>query len=215
MNNYFVFVNETDGTVNQVIEQTIIYQEGALIGETYIHSYQSDKPSTELVELLYFKNGNLLEKPIKPSEYHTWNITLEQYEVTESTLNKLRSEKKTLIDNRRQDFSDSLIQYGLYFWDADSVAIKNINGKLQEIAAKEALGITIDINTLFWRDGLNNFRTWSTVVEYKTWLQGLVIAIAERTTTYYTKAWIKKAEIGSLSTLEDILSYDITTGWNQ
>lgn len=213
MNQYFVFVNEADATVDQVIEKTILYQDGSLSGANRIYSYQSAKPSVELAGRLYFKSGVLLEKPERPSSHHTWNIEIEQYEVTADTLNRLRSEKKKSIDQRREVLSDGIIQYGVYFWDADANAIKNINGKLQELYAKDALGLAVDVGVLVWRDGLNNMRTWTTAADYKAWLQGLAIAISDRTTSYYMKAWLKKSEVDMLLTIDAIFAYDVETGW--
>lgn len=86
--------------------------------------------------------------------------------------------------------------------DADEQATKNINGKILELESKNALGITIDTNTLFWRDSDNTTHVWTDAATYLAWLRGLAIAIAERTSMLYYIAWTKKAD-----------NSDIEAGW--
>ena len=128
-------------------------------------------------------------------------------------LAEVSSIKKMAINRTRDSLESSPITYDAKLLDADAEAIKNINGKLQELQAKETLNLPIDANSLFWRDADNVIHTWTDATAYKAWLQGLVIAIAERTSSLYQIAWQKKAEIDALTTIEELLAYDVEAGW--
>lgn len=210
---YYLFVKQDTGLINQVIHQTVHHTPGDIINGCLIVEYDSELTAIELLEGFYYKDGAVAAKPVKPSEHHVWNLLSEQYEITEQVLDDLRNEKKKDINRKFETLNTSMIQVGSYFYDADPTAIKNISGKLTDLSAKQELGIAVDTNTLFWRDALNNTRTWSTVADYTTFLQQLAVAISDRTTALYVKAWQKKSEVDELTDPTGILSYPVASGW--
>lgn len=173
-------------------------------GESYIEG--SFHPST-----YYIDNDLPLEIPSKPSNHHVW--VAKAWTLSSEGIENLKTELKNTVSEYMLNLSTQPILYDSKPVDADSKAISNINGKLRELEAKIALGLTIDTGLLFWKDADNVIHTWDTVVDYINWLHGLVIAIAERTTMLYSVSWAKKLEIDSITDTNVLLSYDITTGW--
>lgn len=167
-------------------------------------------PETQYIDT---STQTAIDFPAKPSNYHSWNWASKQYEIQQTGLDKAKADKKLEIDNLRKNKEFAPISYDNKNLDANEEAIKNINGKLQELYARDATVNPPNQNTLIWRDADNNIHTWQAVPIYKSWLQGLAIEVASRTTSLYQVSWTKKTEIENLTTIDDILAYDITIGW--
>lgn len=132
--------------------------------------------------------------------YHQPQPTAEQLaDAWASVLATDRADKINLIRAKKEQLP---IEYDNKLLDADDAAIKNINGKILELESKQALGIVIDTNTLFWRDANDTTHVWTDAMSYLNWLRGLAIAIAERTSLLYYIAWQKKSD-----------NADIEAGW--
>lgn len=147
----------------------------------------------------------------KPSPYHVYinGVWQTPVNITEIRNNVLRE-----IDKYRINLSIQPIAYTNKAIDTDSTAQDNIKGKLQEIFAREAIGTPLPVESCFWKDADNIVHTFPDQATYKTWLQGLVIEISSRNTALYASAWTKKAEVDALTDVNDILNYDVGTGWN-
>lgn len=118
---------------------------------------------------------------------------------------------KNYIEDLRRFKLNSPIIYSGIAYDADQIARENIQGKIIEIQSKQALGITTA--ELFWKDTANVIHTWATLADYLIFLQNLAILIAERGTLLYATAWSKKAEVAALTTVTDVVTYDVNAGW--
>lgn len=161
----------------------------------------------------YYKNGNIFYKGSPPTELYTFNKVSDAWEITADTVNKVRVDKKAKIEQLRQNFSLQGIAYDNKILDADVQAQANINGKLQEIFAREAINTPLTTEALFWKDANNVIHYWANQNDYKAWLQGLVIAISSRNTLLYAVAWNKKAELEAFVNINDIIAYDVSIGW--
>ena len=218
-------------TDNGRIAQTILTGDNSKITEDeFYHGFRVRfiETSVEDIELMngYYYDleaEELVSLPAKPSEGYIWDGVTKSWVVDEENLVLINKRLKLTVDRIRENKEISTIPYDDKNLDADAEAIKNINGKLQELQAKEALSLPIDVNSLFWRDADNIIHSWEDVAAYKTWLQGLIIAIAERTSNLYQISWTKKAEIDAIlenetlpneEKLQNLLSYDINAGWD-
>ena len=162
----------------------------------------------------YYAGNDFISLPSKPSKFHTWDKVSYQWVVTEQNNNLAKEEIFKSIDKIRRNLSTQPITFDNKLLDADTTTVSiNLPGKLKELEAREILDQPMPVEQMFWKDADNNIHTWTDVTEYRNWLLGYSIAIAERSTYLYSKAWEKKAEIDALTDITDILNYNPTTGW--
>lgn len=168
---------------------------------------------------------SVVEGHYSPSEYYfSNNIPIKKPELSENDvdwdeINKIwkfnkqaaKQKLKNKVEDERIKRDKKDIVYDSKNIQADDEARANIHGKLAEIVAAQALGITT--SPLIWRDSDNITHTWTDMIEYKLWLQGLVMIIAARGTALYQSMWTHKANISALNTKEEIKNYDTTIGW--
>lgn len=200
---------------------TIYNKNSGRILRNYINSLSI--PATNLDEdiivghfssdLYYINNFLPVLFPEKPSDYHNWDWETKTYICSTEQLNLVKLEKLKLLNRVRADLSLQPIPYDGKSLDADTQAQANINGKIQEIFARESANTPLSSGEMFWKDADNVIHSWITQNDYKFWLQGLVIAISSRNTSLYATAWSKKAEVEALTDINDIINYDINTGW--
>jgi hypothetical protein len=115
------------------------------------------------------------------------------------------------INSLREVKSTQPITYLTITYDADQTAQNNIQGKILEIQSKIALALPM--TELFWKDSSNTVHIWDTKENYLVFLQNLAILIAERNTNLYAISWTKKAEVEALTTVSDVVTYNINLGW--
>jgi hypothetical protein len=161
----------------------------------------------------YIEDGLIKLIPSKPSKYHTWDWANKIYVLSNTGISDSKLDINQLIETKRGSLALTPITYDNKTLDADTQAQSNINGKLQEIFAREAISSPLVSGEMFWKDTNNVIHSWSNQTDYKLWLQGLVIAISSRNTQLYSIAWTKKAEVEALTGIDDILAYDINSGW--
>jgi hypothetical protein len=159
-------------------------------------------------EIYYAPAGVPTPKPEKPSGDHEWNETTKQWDFDKTKI-KLRLYRHVDRERIKRDNLD--IIYDGKNLQADDEARANIHGKIAEIVAAESISTTI--SPLIWRCSDNIIHTWTDMLIYKAWLQGLVMAIAARSTSLYQASWTHKAAIAALDTVQEIKDYDINTGW--
>lgn len=97
------------------------------------------------------------------------------------------------------------VQEGVF--DADSVAIRNISYKLQEVQATKSIGTTMNLDQLVWRDYANTTHVFASQDALENFLQRLTIAIASRSTTLYQWAWTKKELLRQCISREAVLDF--------
>ena len=110
---------------------------------------------------------------------------------TETPEELLYKELDVLDQIRKTKSEEPILLDGIWF-DADSVAQKNIADKLLTLDSREKLGQPLPSNLLIWRDHHNVTHKFETQVEYATFLRRLSIQIEERSTELYIESWIAK-----------------------
>jgi hypothetical protein len=111
--------------------------------------------------------------------------------------------RKAEVDIERERRGYLPIAYAGSTLDADAKAQRNISSWQVQIAA----GVQVP-SGFVWRDANNVDHAADAA-----FINGLGAAITIRGTLLYQAAWTHKANIQALTTVEDILAYDITTGW--
>ena len=149
--------------------------------------------------------------PEKPDEYHIFDYTTKSWILSNDLIEKKRLNILNNIKSKMLSLKFSPISYDNKLLDADETAILNINGKIQEITSSEALNLPV--NNLFWKDHNNIIHTWANLNNYKSWLQGLIIAISHRGTLLYGISWTKQEEVNNINTIEGLNNYNIDSGW--
>jgi hypothetical protein len=115
---------------------------------------------------------------------------------------KLR--KLSEIEEARRRKTEAPIAYEGAMLDADKTAQANISAKLQEIAQRLGMGISMPAELMVWRDYDNSNHVFATLVEYQSWLGRLAIAITERGTLLYGWSWQMKALVAAAETAAEV-----------
>jgi hypothetical protein len=156
----------------------------------------------------YLIDGVPTAKPIQPSSNYDWDTTTHTWI---PNIIRAKQQKKLAIEAKREELIYSNILYDGHIFQADEYSVKNIQKKLNEIVAAEAL--SVPVSPMLWRDFENNNYYWGDLTIYKIWLNGFIIAIANRTTSLIIASFVHKDTVSGLSTLAEVEMYDITTGW--
>lgn len=168
--------------------------------------------SAENVENCYIENGELIEKPVKPSPFHTFDYTTKDWILLGEQLEVAKANKKSAITQQADWIHLQPIQYDGKLLDADQVAQANISGKITEL--KNDIELNYPSNNLFWKDANNVVHTWTDAGEYLAWLQGLFNKISMRRTELYAISWQGKEIVDSLSDINSITSYSVEDLFN-
>jgi hypothetical protein len=124
--------------------------------------------------------------------------------IDERNINEVRQQVNDAINNYRDFlFEDEPIYYQGVSFDIDTQSRNNLTAMSTAVAA----GVPLPPNFV-WRTFTNSAFPMNaeTLLDFA----GLVMAYIN---SVYTSSWIKKYEITLLNTLEDLDSYDVTTGW--
>jgi len=143
----------------------------------------------------------------RPSDYHQYDYVNKQWVITNEQLALAQQDKKTLIINKINELRFSNIPYDGKNLDADVTAQTNISGKIAQI--QNEIALSVPSTDLVWKDADNIVHTWISVNAYLEWLQGLQIAIANRTSALYQTAWTGKAAVDAFTTVQEVIDYDI------
>lgn len=155
-------------------------------------------------------NQELVNIGLRPSPYHQSRIDSPGWE---PDLNRAVSARKIEIETERIRRNFLPIIYDGKNLDADATAQKNLSDKLQGVRERIRLGIAMAPELLVWKDADNIVYSWPDLQGYHDWLSRYTIALEERGTRLYLAWWQHKTNIEALSTVEEILAYDITAGW--
>lgn len=97
--------------------------------------------------------------------------------------------------------------------DGDDASQKNIANKLSGVKERLRLGVGMAAELMLWIGYDNHSYTWDNLQSYCDWLSGCVIAFEDRGTRLRLAARNHKANIDAMTTVEEVLSYDIMQGW--
>ncbi len=177
---------------------------------TITHSITCDNETAQLQ-----LNGDTVgyitpDQPIIGNVFRDYKIVNNEFvskTIQNGLLNDYLKDKKNEITTMANFLHIQPIQYDNKLLDADEIAQQNIYGKITEL--KNNIDLNITSTNLFWKDANNLMHTWNTPSEYLVWLQGLFNAITTRRTNLYALSWQGKAEVESMSTIEQIQQYDV------
>lgn len=162
---------------------------------------QVDSPCDPKTSL--FLEGAIVPLPSKPSPEYLFDYESKQWFDPE-TLDTLMALRMGEVDAERMRRYVEPIQYLGRSLDADLTAQKNISDKLSEIKARENLGLVMPPELMLWRDADNLTEVFASMEAMKEWLQGLVVAIAQRGTEDYVWAWQTKSAIQTAQTKDEV-----------
>ena len=151
--------------------------------------------------------GRVIAKPPQPSAFHQWDWPSKSW-IPE--LETARTTRKREVDAERERVSILPLAFDNKLLDADTKAQKNLSDKLQEVRERLRLNLPMPVELLVWRGADNVTHTFSDLQSYHDWLSGFTIAIAERGTRFYMRAWQHKYNIDQLSSIEKLLNYSIS-----
>jgi len=151
----------------------------------------------------FYKNGWKNKSP-QPSPYHIWDNELEKW-----IPNIVDAQKSAFTLVTKEMESRMYLPCGGF--DADKTARERISGTIARLQRGDGL----PAGWMGWRDAENNMH-WvaddaATVLANLT---ALSRAIEDREQALLVAAWQHKANIASLTTIEDIMNYNVEEGWN-
>lgn len=164
----------------------------------------------------FMMNWEVVEKGNPPNEYYQWSSVSNSWipNVPKAVYGTHKAIEKERDARRFANITVDNITI-----QADSESINNLQKKLEHIASAGRLSTSLSSDQLFWRDAGNIVHFWQDAVIYRTWLDNVVFALGNRETLIWAKSFIHKDNITTLgqentiTALNNILSYDITTGW--
>ena len=194
-----------------------LYVDGGIYGDN-IAKLTQETDDNLIYTANYLKNDFTIGiRQGKPSEYHDWDTTTESW-VEKTDRSALLAKRLLKIERLREEKDSANLLYDGKILQVASIDRENVTGKINEIQTKIESNIVINASEMYWRDYNNVIHTWVTPATYLQWLKLLVVSFAERRSALYLKSWEHKTAIETLvadtnSSIEDILSYDITSGW--
>lgn len=153
----------------------------------------------------FFFDGDVpVRKHAKPSEYYDWDWT------SKSWLPNLDAARESKLQQVAAELNDRLYLPCNGF-DADKVSRERISGMIARLQRGDGL----PAGWVGWRDASNQ-QQWVTD-DASTVLANLTVlsrAIEDREQALLVAAWQHKANIASLTSIEDILNYNVEEGWD-
>ena len=155
-------------------------------------------------ETNYIENGELVPFPAKPSPHHEWDWT------TKSWLPNLDAAREAKVQQVAVELNKRLYLPCNGF-DADNVSRNRISGTIARLQRGDGL----PVGWIGWRDAANEMH-WATddAATVLANLTTLSRAIEDREQALLATSWQHKASIASLTSIEDILNYNVEGGWD-
>ena len=194
MNNYIAF-NETGRVLFSFRTNSIPEIPGATIAQVAENVLD--------VGSVFFENGELKQKGLRPSIHHTWDWP------TKSWLQNLDAARESKLRQVAAELNARLYLPCNGF-DADAVSRERISGTI----ARLQRGGGLPAGWIGWRDASNQQR-WAEddAATVLASLVALSCAIEDREQALLTASWQHKANLNALEDFATILSYDTTAGW--
>jgi hypothetical protein len=145
--------------------------------------------------------------PPRPSPDHHWSY---QDQAWQGSVDTARQNKICAIEaERERRIYAEVIAYDGKSIDADARGQRNITEKLNDIGRREQEGVPMPTEMLMWRDADNVDHQFADQAAYRSWLNGLAIALALRGTQAYAWSWSKKAEVAACTSVEQIAAVEV------
>lgn len=152
----------------------------------------------------YVENSVLMVAPNKPSNFHEWDWDLKTW------VEDLESGKADYLTQVTRELNKRIVLPCNGF-DADSISRERITNTILRLQRGDGL----PSGWVGWRDASNQMH-WATATaeEVLVHLTDLARAIENREQALLLNAWQHKAAINAMTTLEDLMNYNINEGWN-
>ena len=162
-----------------------------------------DPPEVDLSED-FVQGGAVVRRPARPSPHHEWDWP------TKSWLPNLDAARESKLQQVATELSTRLYLPCNGF-DADQVSRARISGTIARLQRGDGL----PAGWIGWRDASNQ-RQWAEddAVTILANLTALSCAIEDREQALLATSWQHKASIASLTSIEDILNYNVEGGWD-
>jgi hypothetical protein len=158
----------------------------------------------------HYWEGALVPMPAQPSPYHVFDWPTKAWV---ADLAAIRAAQRKAIEAQREAliYAPAIVYDGANL-DADATSQRNITEKLNDIARREQESDPMPAPMLMWRDADNVDHTFADQAAYRSWLNGLAIALGLRGTQAYAWSWAKKAALEALGDdVAALLAFDATT----
>lgn len=187
---------------------TIPHNEAAYIAgpdEQWVESAEVVSDATHFVF-----NGALTPFPPAPGTWWEWDFLNLEWRLPLGALDAARAAQAAAVDRLRAERYDRPLAYAGTLFDADAAARENIAGVLARLARGDGL----TVGWVGWRT-FDNSMVWSAASadEVAGHLRGLSCLIEDRKQALLAAAWMHKAALAGLESVEAVLAYDITAGW--
>lgn len=155
-------------------------------------------------------NGALTPFPPAPGKWWEWDFLNLEWRLPLGALDAARAAQAAAVDRLRAERCDRPLAYAGTLFDADAAARENIAGVLARLARGDGL----TVGWVGWRT-FDNSMVWSAASadEVAGHLRGLSCLIEDRQQALLAAAWMHKAALAGLESVEAVLAYDITAGW--
>ena len=162
-----------------------------------------EPPDTVDFQEDYILDGLLIRRPANPSPHHEWDWT------TKTWLPNFDAARESKLQQVAVELNVRLYLPCNGF-DADAVSRERISCTIARIQRGDGL----PAGWMGWRDASNQ-QQWATddAATVLANLTALSCAIEDREQALLVAAWQHKAAIAALTSVEALLAYDVTAGW--
>lgn len=152
----------------------------------------------------------LVAIPLQPTEFHDWDATFKQWS---PQLAEAKKAKLALLLQEYRRRKELPIAYDSKTLDTDEPAREQLLFHAFEFAERARLNQPAPAAARIWENADGTFHSFATDTGFRNWLGGFVITLSERTAQLRIAARQHAQAIRALTTVEDVLAYDLTTGW--
>lgn len=159
---------------------------------------------------VYYVGGEILEKPPQPTLFSVWDDATNSWLPDVSSAKSRHSFLAVEEYRRRKELP---LSYDGKILDTDDEAREQLMFKAFEFAERARLNQPAGAAARVWENADNTFFRFDTDIQFRNWLGGFVIALSDRTAQQRLALRQHVQNIKALTTVEDIIAYDITVGW--
>lgn len=153
---------------------------------------------------------SLIEKPEQPSVFHSWDWPTKTWL---PNLAAAQSARKSVVDQESALRTFAPIAYDNALFDADA---EKSRPRITGLYGRLVRGDGLPDGWVGWRDAANTYHWALASAEViQDHLAALMSAIENREQALLVSAWTHKANIDLLVSVEEVLAYDINSGWPQ
>lgn len=152
----------------------------------------------------------LVAIPPRQTQFHTWDPATRAWVPNVPAAKSVRVNDLLAEYRRRKDLQ---LVYDAKALDAGLEAREQLVFKAFEFAERARLAQPATGASRVWENADGSFYTFAADGPFRNWLGGFVIALSDRTAQQRLALRQHVQNIRALTTVEDILAYDITVGW--